>query len=74
MRTMIEGKVDLSQSRNLLIIALITVLGIGIAIATYLPSALTTTGIAIGNFSMSGLFIAVLVGVIANLVLPKEDK
>lgn len=71
-RTIVEGKVDLSKSRNQLIIGLVMVVGLGVAIATYLPEALTNTGIQLGNFSLSGLFLSVIIGVIANLVLPKE--
>lgn len=71
-RTMIEGKVNFSHSRNQLIVGLITVIGLGVAIATYVPAALTNTGIQLGSFSLSGLFLAVIIGVIANLVLPEE--
>lgn len=61
MRTLTEAQLDFSHSRNLLITALILVFGLGMS-----------AGITIGNFTISGLFIAVVVGVIANKILPKE--
>ncbi len=64
-RTLSESKLDFSNSRNLVIVALILVTGLGLY-----------NGISIGGFTLSGLFIAVVVGVIANLILPevKEEK
>lgn len=74
-RTMIEGKVDFSKSRNLLIFGIITVVGIGITIATYIPGLLSVGGVPLGStFSLSGLFIAVILGVILNAVLPDKEK
>lgn len=62
-RTLSESNLDFSNSRNLVIVALILVTGLGLY-----------GGITIGGFTLSGLFIAVLVGVIANLILPESDK
>ena len=74
-RTMISAKVDFNQSRNLLIFAVVSVIGIGVTIATYVPENLSVAGISLGgNFSLSGLFIAMIAGVVLNLILPKEDK
>ena len=61
-RNLVENKVDLTVSRNLIIAALILVLSIGI---TYGPGS-----IAIGSISLSGLAVAALVGIILNAVLP----
>lgn len=61
-RTLSEANLDFSHSRNLVIVALILVTGLGLY-----------NGIAIGGITFSGLFIAVLVGVIANLILPEKD-
>lgn len=62
-RTLSESNLDFSNSRNLVIVALILVTGLGLY-----------NGITIGGFTLSGLFIAVVVGVIANLILPESDK
>lgn len=61
-RILINADLDFSHSRNLIISALILVLGIGIGSA----------GIPIGDLSVSGLAIAAVVGVVANVILPKE--
>lgn len=60
-RTLSESNLDFSHSRNLLIVALILVLGLG------LGSSITILGI-----TLSGAFIAVLVGMVLNLLLPTE--
>lgn len=62
MRTISEANLDFAHSRNLIIVALILVVGIGLS-----------GGIAISsNLTLSGLFLAALVGIIANKALPKE--
>lgn len=69
-RTMFEAKVDLVHFKNIVIMALILVIGIGL-------SVIGGINIVAGSFSLniSGLFMAMLVGVLANLVIPqpKED-
>lgn len=74
-RTLAEANLDFTHSRNLLIVALILVLGIGISIASYDGVSPAGVVVKMGNtvFNFSGLFIAVIVGVIANAVLPKEE-
>lgn len=68
-RNLVENKVDLSESRNLLVTALILVLAIGIS---YGPGNIT---FALGsvNISLSGLAVAALTGIILNAVLPGKD-
>ncbi len=65
-RTLAESKLDFTHSRNLLIVALILVLGLGIGSLGGIP-------IIVGDVTLniSGLFVAVLFGVIANLILPE---
>ena len=64
-RTLAESKLDFTSSRNLIIVALILVFGLGIG-------SLGGIVLNIGSQSLtiSGLFIAVIVGVLANLLLP----
>ena len=66
MRTLSEAELDFSQSRNLLIVGLILVFGLGVS---------GLDSLAIGDVSISGLALAAAIGVVANLVLPdrKED-
>lgn len=63
LRTLINAKIDFNHSRNMIIVALILVLGLGIG---------GIGGIQLGNtgVSLSGLFVATVVGIVANLVLP----
>ncbi|MEG1497084.1 MAG: uracil-xanthine permease family protein, partial [Clostridiales bacterium] len=66
-RTLAEAKLDFTHSRNLLIVAVILSIGLGFS---------ATGGLAINigavSLTLSGLFIAVVVGVIMNLLLPQE--
>lgn len=61
MSNLIQNKVDLSKTRNMIIVSLILTFGIGGAAFEW------------GNFSMSGIGLAALLGVILNLVLPQES-
>lgn len=61
-RIMINSQLDFSHSRNLIIAALILVLGIGVG---ELPIGVT-------GVTISGLAIAAIIGVIFNLILPQE--
>jgi uracil permease len=63
MRTLAEAELDFAHSRNLVVIALILSLGIGIS---------TVGGIPVGGVTLSGLFIAAVVGIVANLILPED--
>ena len=61
---MIYNKIDMSNTRNLIIVSLILTTGIGGAVLT------------IGDISMTGIGLSALLGVILNLIIPqtKEDK
>ncbi|MBE7017904.1 MAG: uracil-xanthine permease [Ruminococcaceae bacterium] len=67
-RNVVENKVDFTNSRNVIIAALILVLSIGI---TYAGSIV----IPIGKFSvtLSGLAVAAIVGIVLNAILPGKD-
>ena len=60
--TLVKNKVDLSNTRNLVIASLILTLGIGGAELTC------------GSFTISGIGLSALVGVILNLVLPTKKS
>jgi len=63
-RTLVENSVDFKKPRNMLIAAVILVLGLGIS---GIP-------VAIGSFTfnLSAMFCAALVGIILNKVLPEQ--
>ncbi len=69
-RTLAESELDFTHSRNLIIVGLILVTGLGINAI----GGITFT-VAQQSLTISGLFVAVVVGVLANLILPNsEDK
>ena len=58
--TLIKNKVDLGNTRNLVIASLILTTGIGGA------------EFAVGSFAFGGIGLSALVGVILNLIIPKN--
>lgn len=64
-RTLAESNLDFTNSRNLIIVGTILVLGIGLSVSGGIKIA--------GNFTLSGLFVATIVGIIMNLILPKKQ-
>ncbi len=69
MRSLVEGKVDFTKARNMIIAGLILVFGLGVS---GLSSPLT---ISFGdtNIQISGLALGAVVGVAANLILPGRE-
>lgn len=61
-QNLIQHKVDLDKTRNIIIISVTLTMGIGGAILSW------------GNFAISGIGLSALVGVILNLVLPNDKK
>ena len=60
--SLIKNKVDMGDTRNLVIASLILTLGIGGA------------EMNIGNITIGGIGLAALVGVVLNLIIPKSKK
>ena len=65
-RNVVENKVDLTKSRNLIIAAVILVSGLGFA------DGITFT-VAGTSVTLTGLAIAALAGIIMNAILPRKD-
>lgn len=59
---MVKAKIDMNKTRNLIIVSLILTIGIGGAAITF------------GKFSLAGIGLASLVGVILNLIIPDKEK
>ena len=68
-RNLVENKVDLTVSRNLIVAALILVLAIGV---NYGPGSIAFS-IGKVNIALSGLAVAALAGIILNAILPGKD-
>ncbi|ART76278.1 uracil permease [Sutcliffiella horikoshii] len=62
LRMLIDNKVDFNIKRNLIIAAVITVIGIGGAF------------IKIDNFQIPAMAMAAIIGVVLNLVLPQDEQ
>ena len=60
--TLVKNKVDMGNTRNLVIASLILTLGIGGA------------EFSAGSFTFGGIGLAALVGVILNLIIPKSKE
>ena len=61
-QNLINHKVDLNQTRNIIIFSVTLTMGIGGAVLTF------------GTFSISGIGLSAVVGVLLNLLLPKTVK
>ncbi len=59
---LVKAKVDMSKTRNLIIASLILTIGIGGAVISF------------GKFSLAGIGLASVVGVILNLVIPDRNE
>ena len=69
-RNVVENKVDFTNSRNVIIAALILVLSIGI---NYSAAGAIVIPVGSITISLSGLAVAALVGIILNAILPGKD-
>ena len=65
-RNVVENRVDFTNTRNVIIAALILVLALGI-------SNSTAGAVHIGSVSLSGLAVASFVGILVNAILPGKD-
>ncbi len=61
-KSLIDSKTNLSETRNQVIVSVVLTVGIGGAIIQY------------GNFSLAGIGLAATVGIILNLILPQTKK
>ena len=61
-QNLIQHKVDLDQTRNIIIVSITLTMGIGGAVLSF------------GTFSMSGIGLSTVTGVLLNLLLPKTKE
>jgi uracil permease len=66
LRMLVDSGIDYSHSRNLILSSVVLVLGIGMEVAEI--------KIPVGDYTVPGMALATIVGVILNLVLPPESK
>ncbi len=68
-RTLAEAEIDFTHSRNLIVVSLILVLGLGGAVADL--GTIEVGGVAV-PLKVTGMSLAALVGIIVNILLPQE--
>ena len=66
LRLLVESGIDYSHSRNLILSSVVLVVGIGMET--------TGTQIPIGDYVLPGMAAATLLGIVLNLILPRESK
>lgn len=66
LRTLAESKLDFTHSRNLIIVGVILIVGLGVG------SSGITVPLGTGTLVLSGLFLAVIIGVLLNMLLPED--
>lgn len=66
LRMLVDSGIDYSHSRNLILSSVVLVLGIGMEVGG--------VKIPVGEYTIPGMALATVVGVILNLVLPSESK
>lgn len=64
-RTLVEEQVDFKKSKNLIIAAVILVLGLG--------GAVLPINLGVVSFSIEGMALAAIIGIILNKILPNEE-
>ncbi|MCH3943173.1 MAG: NCS2 family nucleobase:cation symporter [Atopobiaceae bacterium] len=66
LRTLVSNKVDFAKNRNLMIASVVIILGVG----------METSGISIplGAYTLPGMATSALVGIVLNLILPKDSS
>ncbi|MHA7111325.1 uracil-xanthine permease family protein [Sunxiuqinia elliptica] len=61
-KTLIDSKTDMTEIRNQVVVSIVLTIGIGGAVISW------------GNFSLAGIGLAAVVGILLNLVLPGKAK
>jgi len=78
LRTLVEGEVDFKRSRNMIVAGVIAVFGLGVGafeqVSTLLGVSDYQSIVKIGDVTISGLALAAVAGVIANLILPTDTE
>ncbi|MCL1788677.1 MAG: uracil-xanthine permease [Defluviitaleaceae bacterium] len=68
-RNLVDSRVDISKTKNLTIIAIMLVIGLGLRFANPITFAIGSTNIPLSRL---GIAIAVVVGVVLNAILPDK--
>ena len=70
-RNLVENKIDMSKTKNLTIVAVMVVMGLGLRFGPVITITIGTANIGIDRM---GIAIAVILGIFLNAVLPEEKE
>ncbi|MCH4184621.1 MAG: NCS2 family nucleobase:cation symporter [Eggerthellaceae bacterium] len=66
LRMLVAGQVDFSKARNLMLVSAILVIGVGMeCVGVKIP---------LGDYSLPGMATAAVIGIVLNLILPKDTS
>lgn len=66
LRLLVESGIDYSHSRNLILSSVVLVIGIGMETGGFV--------IPVGDYTVPGMALATVVGIVLNLILPRESE
>jgi uracil permease len=66
LRLLVKSGIDFSHSRNLIMASVVLVIGVGMETGGF--------SIPLGKYSVPGMALATFIGIILNLILPKESE
>ena len=66
LRLLVKSGIDFSHSRNLIMASVVLVIGVGMETGGF--------SIPLGKYSVPGMALATLIGIILNMILPKESE
>ncbi|MGL4948195.1 MAG: uracil-xanthine permease family protein [Mycoplasma sp.] len=67
LRIMINAKLDMFKAKNIIIVAVLAITGLGGTVLTFLPSDI------LGGVALSGTGVGVIIAVLLNFLLPDKD-
>jgi len=70
-RNLVDNQVDLSKTKNLTVVAIMLVTGLGLRFGPAITFTIGTTNVPIDRL---GIAIAVVLGVLLNIILPDENE
>ncbi|MFA5342016.1 MAG: solute carrier family 23 protein [Clostridia bacterium] len=76
LRSLVDGKVDFSDTKNILVVSVILSVGLGLGAMSLAGDVTGDTAykLMIGAVEISPLAVATLIGIILNLVIPADKK
>lgn len=76
LRSLVDGKVDFSDSKNLIVVSVILSVGLGLGAMSLAGdiTGMNSLKIMIGSVEVSPLATATIIGIVLNLIIPSSNK